>query len=173
MTKIKNTKQNSAALAGGGWEARVLPKERWLQREALRLRANARQSGCQPAAALGMGYTGNFTTDNYVKHSVFDTRSDVDKQFVFSFATLYHKEHKPQFFSRTGSAARVSCGVRYSTQETDAEPGACSHGINLPRVPSPLVVSGVDRMGGENLHKPLQHFEAACAVHTAIQRNYE
>ncbi|TSC64821.1 MAG: hypothetical protein G01um101491_155 [Parcubacteria group bacterium Gr01-1014_91] len=36
-------------------EARVLPNTSWLQREAMGLRANARHSGCQPAATLGMG----------------------------------------------------------------------------------------------------------------------
>lgn len=39
-------------------EARVLPRESWLQRETAGLRANARRNGCQSAAALGMGCGG-------------------------------------------------------------------------------------------------------------------
>ncbi len=118
--------KNSIAALAGGWEARVLLKNSWLQ-------------------------------------------NDVEKQLVFSFTALYNAPYKPQFFSRTGSVARVSCGVWYSTQETDAEPAVYSHRINSTRVPSPLAVSGVSRMGGENSHKPLQYFEAACAVSSAIQ----
>ena len=48
--------QSGSAIGGTGLlEARVLPKVSWLQRESVWARANARHSGCQPAAALGMG----------------------------------------------------------------------------------------------------------------------
>jgi len=56
------SKNETTSLAGGGFciseirlpEARVLPKMSWLQRETTGSRANARHSGCQPAAALGV-----------------------------------------------------------------------------------------------------------------------
>lgn len=95
--------------------------------------------------------------------------SQVEKCFAYFLAVLYHELHKPQFFSRTGPAARVSCGIWYLTQETDAEPAVYSHGINSTRVPSPLAVSGTSRTGGKNLRKPLRFFEAACDVYDAIQ----
>ena|SRR3989338_4023911 len=99
----------------------------------------------------------------------FDGWNKGEKWFAYFFAVLYYELYKPQFFSRTGPAARVSYGVWYSTQETDAEPVVYSHGINSTRVPSPLAVSGTGRMGGKNLHKPFRYFEAACVVHDAIQ----
>lgn len=91
------------------------------------------------------------------------------KCFAYFPMVLYHWLYKPQLFSRTGPAARVSCGVWYLTQETDAEPAVYSHGINSTRVPSPLAVSGISRMGGKNnRHKQPRCFEAACAVHSAL-----
>lgn len=44
----------TAALVGGGAEARVLPRNSWLQREIMTICANARRNGCQLATALGM-----------------------------------------------------------------------------------------------------------------------
>lgn len=186
MKKLVTLRLNKPGLVAeaGLPGARVLPRDSWLQREVARPHANARHSGCQPATALGMGCGGivawtkleNPETREISTPEIRDTerRIEVEKRFAYSFTALYHKSYKPQLFSRTGPAARVSCGVWYLTQETDAEPVVYSHGINSTRVPSPLVASGTGRMGGKNNpHKPPRYFEAACAVCVAIQLNYD
>lgn len=60
MKKLVTLRLNKPGLVAeaGLPGARVLPRDSWLQREAVWPCANARRSGCQPAAALGMGCGG-------------------------------------------------------------------------------------------------------------------
>ena len=46
----------------------------------------------------------------------FDRCNKKEKWLAYFFSALYYELHKPQFFSRTEPAARVSCGIWYSTQ---------------------------------------------------------